>query len=196
MRRRRVKPLLVGGYHSPHGTKEKRLSAAARVTFDQRGIGSAAENIRLDQNVLRKPGLVGNDLQPGDRRAPRQRQIPQATRCKIFLLEAEGDRLPWHNVRHRRAQVTAQRDQRTVRSSSPAFAARRRSVAKPQAVKTIAAPTRILSATERGNFFPFLELKKINDVSGPASDASAPSAVEIWLRPANLPSNGGRTPRC
>src|SRR5437899_10827961 len=104
MRLRRVKPLLISRYCSPYGAKEKRLRAAARVTLDQRDIGWTGENIRLDQNDAGKTRLVGNDLQPGDRRAPRKRQVPQATRCEIFLLEAERDRAAHqHDVRHRLA---------------------------------------------------------------------------------------------
>ena len=69
MRKGRVKPLLIGGDRGAHGAKEKRFSVAARVTFDQRGIGGTAENIRLDQDESGELRLVGNDLQPGNRRA-------------------------------------------------------------------------------------------------------------------------------
>ena len=94
MRQRRVKPLLIGGYRGPHGTEEKRLGVAARVTFDQRGIDGTGENIRLDQNVLRELRLVRNDLQPGDRRAPGKRQISHAGVAKYSSLRRNVIELP------------------------------------------------------------------------------------------------------
>src|SRR5439155_6413973 len=107
MRKWSVKPLLIGGYSGSHGAKEQRLSVAARVTFDQRDIGGTGENVRLHQNETGEPRLVRDDLQPGDRRASLKRQIPQAGRCKISLLEAERDRAAHqHDTVPRLAHVT------------------------------------------------------------------------------------------
>ena len=75
----------------------------------------ADELAALEVRDTGKPRLAGNDLQPGDRRAPGKRQVPQAAGCEIFLLEAERDRAAHqHDVWHRLAQVTAEGVQRAV----------------------------------------------------------------------------------